>query len=187
MDGDVFEGFSFEDSVEAEDWEREEEAEEETVEGAVFESAEIVAVLDHEVFEVNINWGIVNSVTGFAHECWLNVILVDYQIRRYECEEEAQDKREDEDFDETAFFEVLFGESGCCLPLFAENFIAVPNEANEGGHEGRDEDCNEIHNVSGLVMPKHKQKNRFLWGETVFHILRWVMLIQQILRRSSSW
>lgn len=54
VDGDVFEGFSFEDGVEAEDGEGDEEAGEEAVEGAVFEGAEVVAVVGHEVFEVNV-------------------------------------------------------------------------------------------------------------------------------------
>jgi hypothetical protein len=94
--------------------------------------------------------------------------LVNDHVGQHECEEEAEDKGENKDFDETAFFEILFGESGCCLPLFAEYFVAIPYKANEGGHEGRDEDCDEIHKLSGLVMAKHKQKNRFPLEETVF-------------------
>jgi hypothetical protein len=78
------------------------------------------------------------------------VQLVNDGVGQHKCEEETENERENKDFDETAFLEILFGESGCCLPLFAENFIAVPNEANECGHEGRDEDCDEIHKLSGL-------------------------------------
>ena len=68
VDGDVFEGFSFEDGVEAEDGESQEEAGEEAVEGAVFEGAEVVAVVGHEVFDVDVYGRIIDTEAGFVYE-----------------------------------------------------------------------------------------------------------------------
>lgn len=134
----------------------------------MFEGAEVVAVVGHEVFDVDVYGRIIDTEAGFVYEDWIQVQLVNDHVGQHECEEEAEDEREDQDFDETAFFEIFIGEACESLPLFAENFIAVPYEADKCGHEGRDEDCDEIHKLSGLVKAKHKQKNRFPLEETVF-------------------
>lgn len=73
------------------------------------------------------------------------MILMNDQIGHHECEEKAEDEGEYHHLGEASFFEVFIGEAGKGLPLFAENFIAVPYKANNCGHEGRDEDCEEIH------------------------------------------
>lgn len=92
---DVFEGFSFEDGVDAEDGKSEEETGEETVECAVFEGAEVVSVVGHEFFEVDINGGIIDAVSGFIHEGRLDVQLVDDDVWKNHRQEETQEQRED--------------------------------------------------------------------------------------------
>lgn len=55
-------------------------------------------------------------------------------VGQHERQKEAEDEGEYHHLGEASFFEVFIGEACEGLPLFSENFIAVPYKANNCGH-----------------------------------------------------